>query len=159
MAGAYQHEHVAAVPRGYKVRTVPRGDHEIRLAFPPGRRHRGAGVLVEILHPREENPLCKIVNLVNPSTLELKRATRSRAARFRGARNPSSVYSMAVSLGYPYLRGEGRVAKDGRTWLSRVTKKSDGSGPAIFVGWDSIEKKWIVEKTGGANPSDELAAA
>jgi hypothetical protein len=63
--------------------------------------------------------------------------------------NPSSVYSMAASLGYPYLRGEGRTAGNGRTWLSRVTKASDGSGPAIFVGWDSIKHEWVIEKESG----------
>jgi hypothetical protein len=87
MPETFQHEHVAMVPRGYKVRTVTRGDHEIRVAFPPGRRVRGAGRLVEILHPAGENPLCKIVNLVNPSTLELKRKTRDRSRRIREARS------------------------------------------------------------------------
>ena len=56
---------------------------------------------------------------------------------------------MAASLGYPYLRGEGRTAGNGRTWLSRVTKASDGSGPAIFVGWDSIKHEWVIEKESG----------
>lgn len=65
---------------------------------------------------------------------------------------------MAVSMGYPYLRGEGRVAADGRTWLSRVTKTSDGSGPALFIGWDSVTHKWVVEKNDDArNPSKSYA--
>lgn len=143
----FKHEEIAPVPRGYKVRTVRRGAHEIRIAVPPGPRRRGAGVLVEILHPAGENPSCRFANLVGERP-----------------KNPSSVYGMAVSLGYPYLRGEGRVSKDGRTWLNRVTKKTDGSGPAIFVGWDSILKKWVVERAAGKNPrrknpEDELAAA
>jgi len=48
---------VAAVPRGYKVRTVthPSG-HRVRVAFPPGRRSTGSGKLVSILHPKGENP-------------------------------------------------------------------------------------------------------
>ncbi len=95
MPETFQHEHVAKVPRGYKVRTVARGDHEIRVAFPPGRRVRGSGQLVEILHPAGENPLCKIVNLVNPSTLERKRSTRERSRRIRAARgNPVGWYQV-----------------------------------------------------------------
>jgi len=133
MAAAFQHEEIAPVPRGYRVRTKRQGDHEIRLAVPPGPRRKGAAVLVEILHPRGENPSCHFVSLSERP------------------KNPSSVYSMAVSLGYPYLRGEGRVAADGRTWLSRVTKNADGSGEAMFIGWDSATRKWIIEK---ANPED-----
>jgi hypothetical protein len=75
------------------------------------------------------------------------------AAQYRG--NPSSVYSMAVHLGYPYLRGEGKVAEDGRTWLSRITKKADGSGPALFVGWDQATRKWVIEEEGASNPDLE----
>lgn len=53
---------------------------------------------------------------------------------------------MATRLGYPYLRGEGRVAKDGRTWLSRVTKTDAPDSPALFVGWDQAARKWVIEK-------------
>lgn len=74
------------------------------------------------------------------------------AAKYRG--NPSSVYGMAVHLGYPYLRGEGRAAKDGTTWLSRVTKTADGTGPALFIGWNQLTRKWVVEpERQGNNPS------
>lgn len=71
---------------------------------------------------------------------------------------------MALSLGYPYLRGEGRTARDGRTWLSRVTKNADGSGPAIFVGWDSTKREWVVEKDESTpltrkNPEGDLGQA
>lgn len=126
----YRVEHVARAPQGFHVRTLapgPKSDHLIRVAFPPGRRRRGSGQLVEILHPPGENP------------------TR--------CNNPSSAYSMAVRLGYPYIRGEGRVAADGRTWLGRATKTADGTGPAIFVGWDSANRKWIIEKEEAENPS------
>lgn len=129
-AAEYRIEHVAQAPPGYHVRTVApgsRSDHLVKIAFPPGRRRRGSGRLVEILHPVGENPArCK---------------------------NPSSVYSYAVSLGYPYLRGEGRVAEDGRTWLSRVQKTDKPDSPAIFVGWDGGSRKWIIEKE-KTNPFD-----
>jgi hypothetical protein len=55
----FRHEDVAEVPRGWKVRTIaPSGAkaHEIRVAFPPGRRKKGSGKLISILHPKKENP-------------------------------------------------------------------------------------------------------
>lgn len=94
-------------------------------------------------------------------------------ARASGGRNPSkrnpkrrnagSVFSKAVSLGFPYLRGEGKTAADGKTWLSRVTKSSDGTGPAAYVGWSQEKKKWIIErenvKRNRKNPASETDQA
>jgi len=54
----FQIEHVARTPAGWHVRTLRRGKHRIRVAFPRGGRHRGSGHVVEILHPRGENPSC-----------------------------------------------------------------------------------------------------
>jgi hypothetical protein len=58
MARAYQHQHLAEAPRGWRVRTKRAADHVLRIAFPPGRRRRGAGRLLEILHPKK-NPACE----------------------------------------------------------------------------------------------------
>jgi hypothetical protein len=76
MASRYRTEHVATVPRGYRVRTVKKAGHEVRIAFPPGPRKTGSGRVVEVLHPREENP-CRLPNpaelvimTANPSQLE-----------------------------------------------------------------------------------------
>jgi len=74
-----------------------------------------------------------------------------------GAENPSSVYSKAVSLGFPYARGDGRTAADGKTWLSRFTKTSEGTGAAVYVGWDQQNKKWIIQHGNPAeNPRVEV---
>ena len=54
----YDVQHVSETPRGWRVRSVARGDHVIRIAFPPGRRKKGSGRVVEILHPRT-NPACE----------------------------------------------------------------------------------------------------
>jgi hypothetical protein len=89
----YRTEEVARTPRGWRVRTRVRGSHVLRIAFPPGPRRKGAGEVVQILHPKTENPQCKISKnpgelliFGNPST---KRATRERAAKIRAARlNP-----------------------------------------------------------------------
>lgn len=100
-AAAYRREEVAKTPAGYRVRSVKRGSHVVRVAFPPGRRKKGSGKVVEILHPRgESNPSCIVSNQVrtnpgellifgNPSAQAAKRSTRERAARIRSARlNP-----------------------------------------------------------------------
>lgn len=59
-------QHVARVPRGWRVRTkrVGRG-HELRIAFPPGARRKGAGEVVEVLHPKGERNPCQL----NPAEL------------------------------------------------------------------------------------------
>ena len=59
-------------------------------------------------------------------------------------RNFESSYSKAASLGYPYIRGEGKVYR-GKTWLNRFTKTSSGEGPAVYVGWDDKNRKWIIK--------------
>ena len=66
-------QHVATVPRGYRVRTVTRAQHRVRIAFPPGRRVKGSGQVVEVLHPRNENP-CPVKN---PAELVLMGANPS----------------------------------------------------------------------------------
>jgi hypothetical protein len=56
MAGRFRHEDREAVPKGWKVRTVKAGAHRVRVAFPPGRKQKGSGRLVSVLHPIGENP-------------------------------------------------------------------------------------------------------
>ena len=54
----YRHEKIGVPPRGWRVRTVTQKQHQVRIAFPPGPRKKGAGRVVEILHPRAENAAC-----------------------------------------------------------------------------------------------------
>ncbi len=112
-------EHIAATPRGWKVRTVTRGAHALRIGFPPGRRKKGSGKVLEILHPAgERNPACIVSTQAkqnpgellifgnpargprdgNPQRLERntsssmrKRQTRERAAAIRAARLNSKI--------------------------------------------------------------------
>lgn len=90
-AAAFKIEHVAPAPRGWKVRTVrPSGSsrHEVRVAFPPGRRRKGTGKVVEILHPKSENnPRCAISEKARTNPGELL-IFGNPAAR-RGQGNPS----------------------------------------------------------------------
>lgn len=65
MSERFRHEDIASVPAGWKVRTVTTsGGHRVRVAFPPGRRVKGAGRLVSILHPLSGSNPCG-----NPCTL------------------------------------------------------------------------------------------
>ena len=64
MSARFRHEDVAAIPVGWKVRTVKAGAHRVRVAFPPGRRQTGAGRLVSVLHPLAGSNPC-----ANPCTL------------------------------------------------------------------------------------------
>ena len=57
MAGRFQVQHLAKEPAGWKVRSKRVGSHVLRIAFPPGRRKRGSGKLLEVLHPKA-NPQC-----------------------------------------------------------------------------------------------------
>jgi hypothetical protein len=67
MASRFRHEDREAVPKGWKVRTVKAGKHRVRVAFPPGRKVKGSGRLVSILHPLGENP-CELRS-ANPAEL------------------------------------------------------------------------------------------
>jgi hypothetical protein len=49
---------LAEQPRGWRVRSKRAGDHVVRIAFPPGRRKRGSGKVLEVLHPKK-NPSCE----------------------------------------------------------------------------------------------------
>lgn len=66
MASRFRHEDRAAVPQGWKVRTIKEGKHRLRMAFPPGRKMEN-GRLVSILHPAGENP-CTLRS-TNPAEL------------------------------------------------------------------------------------------
>lgn len=50
----------------------------------------------------------------------------------------SSAYSVAVSRGFPYIRGEAKYMA-GRLY-NRFTKTADGTGPALYV---SLGKKTV----------------
>ena len=76
----YRIQHVATTPRGWKVRSIEQGGHVIRIAFPPGRREQGSGHVVEILHPKHENPgVCSsATRAMNPAELVLMGANPHR---------------------------------------------------------------------------------
>ena len=77
----FRHQEVRSVPAGYKVRTVRAGAHQVRVAFPPGARRKGDGIVVGILHPKNENP-CPVARK-NPAELLLMGANPSGLPRER----------------------------------------------------------------------------
>ncbi|MGA2475576.1 MAG: hypothetical protein ABSF73_03040 [Terriglobia bacterium] len=94
MAG-FRTQHIATVPKGWKVKTVthPSG-HEARIAFPPGARKKGSGRLVEILHPnREKNP--------EPGCIEIY----DLAVGHAGVPEPGSPSAIGISKGIGEVAG------------------------------------------------------
>jgi hypothetical protein len=61
-------------PAGWRVRSKRAGAHVLRIAFPPGRRKKGSGEVIEVLHPKAnpscEEGTCEVAKLeTNPSEL------------------------------------------------------------------------------------------
>lgn len=140
MARSFSIQHVAKTPPGWRVRTVIAGKHRVRVAFPPGSRKKGDGIPVEILHPRNENPVC----LRNPGELllmganpmgsarnagkgELQRQARDRASRIRAARlhNAGAAYdSLDVQERLAFGRlGLGKAQLRSQADIRRARKK------------------------------------
>jgi hypothetical protein len=57
-----------------------------------------------------------------------------------------TVFAKAASLGFCYIRGMGRCFGRIPVWCCRFTKNADGSGPAIFVGFDPAKWAFIVKE-------------
>ncbi len=116
MASRYRHEDVSAIPSGWKVRTLMHGNHRVKVAFPRGRRKIGAGRLVSILHPINENP-CGLRSS-NPAELLVMGANPPRKRK----NNPAEL--MVIGANPPAaLRNPYEKVKDskGRTWWTGVT--------------------------------------
>lgn len=80
MAGRFKIEHIATLRSGEKVRSIRRGGHIVRIAFPKGRREKGSGRVLEVLHPARESNPCRLPNpaelvvmMANPSYLPHER--------------------------------------------------------------------------------------
>lgn len=61
----------------------------------------------------------------------------------------SNLYSKACALGYCYIDTDnGRVAKDGTTWLVHFLRRNVNSEflsmKGIWVGWNG--KRWVIEE-------------
>jgi hypothetical protein len=130
MARAYRTQHVAEAPRGWRVRSKREGEHVIRIAFPPGPRKRGAGRLLEILHPKK-NPACEDgscdVSQKNPSELLIfgNPAKKKNASGGIGNHKPGCpcafcVKARALAAGQNPRRKKSAKAASGRTAKSKA---------------------------------------
>jgi hypothetical protein len=157
-------QHIAAVPRGYKVRTVSRARHRVKIAFPPGRRVKGSGQVVEVLHPREENP-CPVKN---PAELVLMAANpwqivvRAKSLHKGEEVWPATFATRKAAKEYAYSKfTEGSVlryerisnpaelvlmtanpAKDARKWMPYFTFKNTERGDH----WERFGYKHATQK-------------
>jgi hypothetical protein len=162
VSSRFRREDVSAVPGGWKVRTVKAGNHRVRVAFPPGRKVKGSGRLVSVLHPlfgknpcanpcslRAENPAeLMVMSANNPprrrisETREQQRAARERAAAIRAAsgHNPNLT----------------REQKD--YWLAQKDYWENVEGAtnkkAKRYAWEDLYKRWPELRQ--RNPSELL---
>ena len=126
----YRTQHVAAAPSGYHVRTIPSGEHWIRLAFPPGPRRRGSGRLVEILHPAGENPCrlnpAELVVLGNPHEI-VQKGTRAVMIYSNDADGPfhSRLWVNAKVSGNQIVDGDATTTSRTATTLAGARKQAE----------------------------------
>jgi hypothetical protein len=156
MSGKFQIEHVAKTPAGSHVRTLVRGKHRIRVAFSSSRA--ASGHVVEILHPRGENPgppncivrrqliatqknpLSELVIMgANPlAELVVMGGNPSKA---KGRRNPS--YEFEHAQRYAINQGYGAaVARSYAAWYARHYPAGDASHADKFFYWiENVRRK------------------
>jgi hypothetical protein len=101
VSARFRREDVASVPGGWKVRTVKAGAHRVRVAFPPGRKQKGSGRLVSVLHPTSgSNPCANPCNLraSNPAELLVMSANNPPRRRNAEARQMRAADKTSKSL-------------------------------------------------------------
>jgi hypothetical protein len=150
----YRHEEIHSVPRGWKVRTVtvnpPRSQkHLVRVAFPPGRREKGSGVVVAVLHPKHENPNTCATRQKNPAELLLMGANPVRH------RNSSPYDALSVNeklafgrlgLGRAQLQSESDIAKARHQVQECQHLRNRLPNPASAVGEEAEQAQELYEE-------------
>jgi hypothetical protein len=137
LAARFRHEDVSAVPKGWRVRTVTHERHRVRVAFPPGRREKGSGRLVSILHPVGENP-CTLRS-ANPAELLVMGANPPRR------RNPEAVHARRATEAWARGFADGTHGRKARKL------------PQHLMSWQKdYDKGYTVGQQRRANPGMEL---
>jgi hypothetical protein len=135
VSARYRHEDVAAVPSGWKVRTVKAGAHRVRVAFPPGRKHKGSGRLVSVLHPTFGSNPC-----ANPCSLR--------------ASNPAELLVMSANHPPRRRNAEARAGKVSESLLKLAGKEEKRGHADLAAAYREIARKNPAELLiMGANPS------
>jgi hypothetical protein len=143
MSSRFRHEDREAVPKGWKVRTVKAGKHRVRVAFPPGRKVKGSGRLVSVLHPIGENP-CELRS-TNPAELMVMSANNPPRRNLPKAR--VETYQLVSSItGKPIRKATKVIFADGKEvkFIERLPKTK-----AIRAAMDQL----------GRNPAELLVMA
>lgn len=135
MSARFRREDVASVPGGWKVRTVKAGAHRVRVAFPPGRKQKGSGRLVSVLHPVSGSNPC-----ANPCSLR--------------ASNPAELLVMSANHPPRRRNAEARAGKISQT-LMKFADKADKKGQGhLAEAYREMARKNPAELLiMGANPS------
>lgn len=167
MSERFRHEDIASVPAGWKVRTVTTsGGHRVRVAFPPGRKVKGAGRLVSILHPLTGSNPCGnpcSVRSSNPQELIVMGANPPRRRMSNPPAMPANPwYSEKIE------HGNNRVViwatTEAGPWHAHAYHEGQDLGPlgkghGRYHGYSSIQRarkigqQWLDEqRTSSENP-------
>jgi hypothetical protein len=143
MASRFRHEDRAAVPQGWKVRTIKEGKHRLRMAFPPGRKMEN-GRLVSILHPVNENP-CTLRS-TNPAELMVMGANPPRRLSHLPKAKVETYTLVSNITGKPIRKATRVIFADGKKveFIERLSKTR-----AIRAAMDQL----------GTNPAELLVMA
>lgn len=90
----YIRQSVMKAPNGMRVRSLRRGAHVLRVAFPKGAKKGATGNLVSIIHPHRENPnLCKMRKNPGLELVVLGANPSKKRNKMPGHRNPVGAAS------------------------------------------------------------------
>jgi hypothetical protein len=135
MAGGYSTQDVRSVPPGWKVRTVKAREHRVRVAFPPGAREKGSGVVVAVLHPKNENPNTCTTRQKNPAELILMGANPiKRSSPYDALSRDERLAFGRLGLGKAQLQSESDIRKarkqvaDNQRLRNRLPNPGAGTG-------------------------------
>jgi hypothetical protein len=120
------------VPSGWKVRTVKAGSHRVRVAFPPGRKQKGSGRLVSVLHPTSgSNPCANPCSLraANPAELMVMSANHPPRRRNAEARQVRDADKLSRKL----TKWAGREEKHGRGDMADAYRSMARQNPAELL--------------------------
>jgi hypothetical protein len=148
MSKRFRREDREAVPNGWKVRTVKAGSHRVRVAFPPGRRQKGSGKLVSVLHPIGENAPCELRSS-NPAELMVMSANNPPRSRGEEAKKRRQEEKMRRLI----LKAADRMEKAGFKELAKKQREFAARGnPAELMIMGANPR---VEVVHGNNPPVE----
>jgi hypothetical protein len=132
MSSRFRHEDVASVPGGWRVRTVKAGTHRVRVAFPPGRKQKGSGRLVSVLHPISgSNPCANPCSLRAANPAELMVMSANNPPRRRNAE--AKQQRDAARIGKSLQKLADRAARKGQDHLAEAYREMARKNPAELL--------------------------